>query len=63
MLLLVLQIIREVTGFNLNITKTTIIPIQCQNLALDDILQNFLAIRKALPCTYVGLLLLLRKLR
>ena len=58
----ILRVFGEVTGLNINISKSVVIPIQCQLLDLDDILQNFPATKMQLPCKYLGLPLSRKKI-
>lgn len=59
----ILRFFGEVTRLKININKSIVIPIHCQTLNLDVILQNFPTARKHLPCVYLGLPLTLRNLR
>jgi hypothetical protein len=58
-----LQLISEVTGLCTNIHKSSVAPIRCDNLDLDDILYGFPAQRTSFPIKYLGLPLAIRRLR
>lgn len=59
----IMTIFGEVMGLKINLRKTAVILIQCQDLDLDTILHDFSASRRSFPCTYLGLPLSLCKLR
>jgi hypothetical protein len=50
-----LQIFGEVTSLRTNIHKSSVAPIRCENLDLDDILYDFPAQRTSFPIKYLGL--------
>ena len=58
-----LQLFGEVTGLRTNIHKSSVVPIRCENLDLDDILCDFPAQRTSFPIKYLGLPLAIRRLR
>jgi len=58
-----LQLFGEVTGLRTNIHKSSVVPIRCENLDLDDILCDFLAQHTSFPIKYLGLPLAIRRLR
>lgn len=53
----------EVTGMRINMDKTEVYPINCENMDLENIMQSFPAQLKSFPCQYLGLPLHKRKLR
>lgn len=53
----------QVTGLSTNIQKTSITPISCDGMDLDDILSDFPATRLSFPIKYLGLPLTVRRLR
>lgn len=50
-------------GLKIILSKSAVIPIQCQDMDLDNILHDFPTSRGRMSCTYLGLPLSLRKLR
>jgi len=58
-----LQLFGEVTGLKTNVQKSSIVPIRCERLDLDDILADFPAVRARFPIKYLGLPLSARCLR
>ena len=50
-----LEFFGEVTGLHCNLQKSTVVPIRCTDLDLDDILQEFHAQRGNFPIKYLGL--------
>ena len=53
----------ETTGLRTNIRKTSVTPIACDGINLDNILANLLVARAAFPIKYLGLPLTVRRLR
>lgn len=53
----------ETTGLSTNIQKTSVTPIRCRNIDLDDILGNLPVKRQHFPLKYLGLPLTVRRLR
>ena len=53
----------NVTGLVTNCAKSQVVPIRCDNIDLDDILQAFPTSRTTFPMKYLGLPLLVRRLR
>lgn len=51
------------TGLKINASKSTVAPIRCQDLDLDDILSPFAGQRATFSMTYLGLTLTIRRLR
>ena len=58
-----LHLFGEATGLRTNIHKSSVAPIRCENLDLDDVLHDFPAKRTSFPIKYLGLLLTYRHLR
>jgi hypothetical protein len=50
------------SGLRTNLLKSEVLPISCQDLDLDDIMEGFMTSVKSFPCRYLGLLLHLRRL-
>lgn len=50
-----LEYFGKVTGLHSNLQKSTVVPIRCHDLDLDDILQKFHAQRGKFPIKYLGL--------
>jgi hypothetical protein len=46
---------REATGLKINVHKSTIVPIRCSQINLDNVLQNFAGARAAFTITYLRL--------
>lgn len=53
----------EATGLRLNQAKSAVIPINCADVQLDVVLQNFGGLHSTFPTTYLGLPISPRKLR
>lgn len=53
----------EVTGPVTNLEKSTVAPIRCDGINLDDVLESFPAKRSAFPMRYLGLPLSVYRLR
>jgi hypothetical protein len=51
------------TGLHMNISKSSAVPIRCEEINLDEVLQNFSSARSAFPITYLGLPIMLRQLK
>jgi hypothetical protein len=51
----ILQRFGEVTGLCTNFQKSSVVPIRCTDLDLDDILGGIPAVRASFPLTYLGL--------
>jgi hypothetical protein len=58
-----LNLFGQVTGLQMNIQKSSIAPICCGGLDLDDILADLPTTRVAFPIKYLGLQLSIRRLR
>ena len=53
----------EVSGLKTNVQKSSVIPIRCQGVDLDEVLCDFLARRTLIPTKYFGLPLTITRLR
>ena len=62
-LALILKNFGEVTGLTTNLLKTSVTPISCEGMNLDDILAGFPVMRTSFPTKYLGLPLTVRRLR
>jgi hypothetical protein len=51
----ILDIFWEATGLVTNFKKSLVVPIRCQNIALDDVLEGLPVIRASFPIKYLGL--------
>jgi len=51
-----------VSGQHINLQKSTVHPIICQDVDLDHVLASFTGTRESFPCRYLGLLLRTRSL-
>jgi hypothetical protein len=63
---LIMDIMRcfgDATGLRININKSTVAPIHCSQLNLDEVLQNFSGARVTYPITYLGLSVTLGRLK
>jgi hypothetical protein len=58
-----LQHFGDVTGLATNCTKSQVVPIRCAGIDLDDTLQAFPANRTTFPMKYLGLPLLVKRLK
>jgi mannosylglycoprotein endo-beta-mannosidase len=54
-LAMILSRFGEVTGLCTNFAKSSVVPIRCQNIDLDDVLEGILATRASFPLRYLGL--------
>jgi len=59
----ILNIFGEVPSLHINLNKLVAYPIRCDNIAVNDIMQDMPCTIKTFPCKYLGLPLSLRKLR
>lgn len=53
----------ESTGLSTNCTKSSVVPIRCANVDLDDVLQSFPACHASFPIRYLGLPLAVKRLK
>ena len=53
----------QVSGLLTNTTKSAVYPICCENIDVDETMENFRCPVKSFPCTYLGLPLHTRQLR
>lgn len=59
-------ILREfgnVSGLHINLQKSSVHPIRCQDIDLDHVLASFVGKRETFPCRYLGLQLRTRPLQ
>ena len=54
-LLQLLQLFGDATGLRVNLSKSSMIPIRCDDIDVQDILQNFAGATAAFPFRYLGL--------
>ena len=63
---MVIQIMRsfgDATGLRINLEKSSVAAIQCQNIDLDNVLAAFPGQRVSFPITYLGIPMVLGRLR
>jgi hypothetical protein len=53
----------DAIGLRINMPKSTVVPIRCSAVNLDEVLQNFEGDRTALPITYLGLPITVNKVK
>jgi len=58
-----LSLFGQVTGLQTNVHKSSVTPIRCEGIDLDDVLADFQAVRASFPIRYLGLPLSIRRLR
>ena len=51
----ILQEFGRVSGLHINLQKSSIHPIRCQDIDLDHVLASFAGARESFPCRYLGL--------
>jgi len=61
-LALILKNFGEVTSLTTNLLKTSVTPISCEGMNLDDILAGFPVVCTSFPTKYLGLPLTIRRL-
>ena len=59
----ILQKFAQASGLSTNFQKTLVVPIRCEHINLDDVLENFPASRATFPIKYLGLPLSVRRLK
>ena len=59
----VLQAFGNISGLHINMDKSSVHPIRCEDIDLDHVLGSFTGIRGTFPCRYLGLQLHTRALR
>jgi hypothetical protein len=59
----ILKDFREVTGLLTNVQKSMVVPIRCSEINLEEILNVFPALLSSFPIRYLGLPLLVHRLR
>jgi hypothetical protein len=60
---IILQIFGKVSGLHINLQKSSVHPIRCQDIDLDHVLASFAGRRESFPCRYLGLQLHTRSLQ
>ena len=60
---IILEAFSEASGLNINMDKSSIHPIRCEDIDLDHILSTFSGARGTFPCHYLGLQLHVRPLQ
>jgi len=53
----------KISGLHINLQKSSVHPIRCQNIDLDHLLASFTGLRESFPCRYLGLQLHTRSLQ
>jgi hypothetical protein len=59
----ILQIFRSSSGLHVNLQKSSIHPIRCDEVDLEQVLSSFSRVRSTFPCRYLGLQLHTRTLQ
>ena len=59
----ILQAFGNISGLHINLEKSSVHPIRCDEIDLDHVLTSFAGIRGSFPCRYLGLQLHTRSLR
>ena len=59
----ILQEFGRVSGLHINLQKSSVHPIRCQDIDLDHVLASFVGARESFPCRYLGLQLHTRSLQ
>ena len=60
---IILQAFGSFSGLHINLEKSSVHPIRCENIDLDHVLSPFTGTRGAFPCKYLGLQLHTRSLK
>jgi hypothetical protein len=63
MLMVIMKWFGDETGLKINVSKSTVAPIRCSQVNLNEILQNFDGPRVSFPISYLGLSITLGRLR
>jgi hypothetical protein len=63
MLMVIMQHFGDANRLRINVNKSTVAPIRCSQVNLDEILQNFDGPHVAFPISYLGLPITLGRLR
>ena len=45
----------KISGLHINLQKSSVHPIRCQDIDLDQVLASFTGLRESVPCRYLGL--------
>ena len=59
----ILQEFGRVSGLHINLQKSSVHPIRCQDIDLDHVLASLARARESFPCPYLGLQLHMRSLQ
>ena len=62
-LLKLLQLFCDATGLRVNLSKSSVIPIRCDDIDIQDVLQNFDGATSAFPIRYLGLPVTIGRIR
>ena len=60
---IILEAFRNISGLHINLQKSSIHLIRCEDIDLDMVLSPFTGTRGVLPCKYLGLQLYTRSLQ
>ena len=52
---MILQEFGSVSSLHINLQKSSVHPIRCQDIDLDHVLASFAGTRESFPCRYLGL--------
>ena len=63
MVIRIMQRFGDATGLHINLEKSSVAPIRCQDVNLDDILASFSGQRVGFPLTYLGIPITIGRLR
>jgi hypothetical protein len=63
MLMAIMDQFGAAIGLKMNVSQSSVDPIWCSQVNLDDLLQNFDGLRATFPITYLGLPITLGRLR
>lgn len=62
-LITLLENFGRATGLQVNLSKSSVVPIRCENIDLQDVLNNFNGKRTGFPITYLGLPLTIGRIK